>query len=555
MVVPAARIASEDRQSCGAMLPANDNRDRIAPRPAARPPFTKPSHGAATMTRWTAAGRARVSTSPSSLMFRLTVTKAGYERLGRRIPDATVRTETRESIESSRVYWDTPEGLVARHGLALYMTKSAGTAEQALVRIDDHRPLRRAASNGSQPSLEALGSPGKRLLRELAGNAESLIPVFDVFMSGTARTIRFREDGRARLLLATQRLTAGTMPPAEQCFVEVVNEDADPRRCWELAFAISKHVKGCGVDFATHATRGQDMRGHGTTPRHARPAKIPRGANAQDLAVAALRESLDHLERNIAGAHRPDYEESVHQMRVSLRRLQVAGRIGAAAGVPTFSRSFEAELRWARGILGDIRDWHILATHLAAALPPDAASEHVAPMLSQGRDEHRRRLVRFLGSARFQRLVIVAEWVLAHQRQAGTTRSARSASRKLLARAWRRLISHGRSLAALTPLERHAVRIDTKKLRYLAEFAQPLYGKRASGGFVERVARLQSTLGELNDVDVASRHVEPLLALPGSEGWLEPWGHHVAERCSMLEPQLERQWRKVLRADPFWEKR
>jgi len=80
-----------------------------------------------------------------------------------------------------------------------------------------------------------------------------------------------------------------------------------------------------------------------------------------------------------------------------------------------------------------------------------------------------------------------------------------------LARRWRKVRKKGRILARLDARRRHKLRIQTKKLRYAAEFFATLFTtKRAHKRrkqFLPALERLQDGLGDLNDIAVHEKRI------------------------------------------------
>jgi len=80
-----------------------------------------------------------------------------------------------------------------------------------------------------------------------------------------------------------------------------------------------------------------------------------------------------------------------------------------------------------------------------------------------------------------------------------------------LTRRWRKVRKKGRMLAQLDARTRHKLRIQTKKLRYAAEFFAALFTtKRAlkrRKQFLPALERLQDGLGDLNDIAVHEKRI------------------------------------------------
>jgi len=102
---------------------------------------------------------------------------------------------------------------------------------------------------------------------------------------------------------------------------------------------------------------------------------------------------------------------------------------------------------------------------------------------------------------------------------------------------------------------RHRVRIDAKKLRYLAEFVAPLYAPRAGRRYLRRLAAIQTALGGLNDLMAIKRWVKTAAAtLPAGERRLVAriCRDYAMERTPALARQMTDAWRKLGRTRPFW---
>src|SRR5580700_5597112 len=96
-------------------------------------------------------------------------------------------------------------------------------------------------------------------------------------------------------------------------------------------------------------------------------------AQAGQVVLAYLREQRDRL-RSLGPRVRADEPDSVHQMRITARRLRAGlrsfDRIVPRAGTATLA----AELTWLGRDLGQARDAEVLPAHLLASLnlvPPE----------------------------------------------------------------------------------------------------------------------------------------------------------------------------------------
>jgi CHAD domain-containing protein len=121
----------------------------------------------------------------------------------------------------------------------------------------------------------------------------------------------------------------------------------------------------------------------------------------------------------------------------------------------------------------------------------------------------------------------------------------------MLARRHRKFVRIATHLLRATNEERHAARIAAKRLRYVAEFFAPLFARKRSRTYLERLATLQDALGRINDA-VTGVVLAGELAGPGNEaaaGAVHGW---VAAQAAAVEPILAKAWRRFDAARPFW---
>ena len=112
------------------------------------------------------------------------------------------------------------------------------------------------------------------------------------------------------------------------------------------------------------------------------------------------------------------------------------------------------------------------------------------------------------------------------------------------------MLAQGRQLAALPEAGHHALRKRLKRLRYLAEFSQPLFSKRKAAAYFAALKPLQDALGIYHD-EVAALQVWQGLsdhdprALFGA-GWLSARREVHVRNCQQACEVFARQ------ARPFW---
>jgi CHAD domain-containing protein len=83
--------------------------------------------------------------------------------------------------------------------------------------------------------------------------------------------------------------------------------------------------------------------------------------------------------------------------------------------------------------------------------------------------------------------------------------------REVLGKTWKKADKLGRNLRKLDAEHRHEMRKALKKLRYQAEFFVPLFGKRDSERFIERLKTLQDVFGYVHSCAARAASTPALL--------------------------------------------
>ena len=89
------------------------------------------------------------------------------------------------------------------------------------------------------------------------------------------------------------------------------------------------------------------------------------------------------------------------------------------------------------------------------------------------------------------------------------------------------------------PVELHAIRLATKRLRYTLELFRPCYG-RGLDARIRSLQQLQQTLGEVNDCAAAERLIVNLVPASAERRRLETF---LRRRAAAKATALRRQWR------------
>lgn len=243
-----------------------------------------------------------------------------------------------------------------------------------------------------------------------------------------------------------------------------------------------------------------------------------------DLAFTVLGEQLNRLLANEPGTRDGDVE-SLHQMRVTTRRLRAALRFFEGA-LPEQTEALREEIGWLAGSLGAVRDRDIqlgqICADLASAELDEADRDALAEIVTAvdgRRRTAREHMLQALDSTRYrelkERLTALPRDASLSGAEGGSARIADTVP-QLLQKRYRRFRKAARRIQPDAPPEvYHRCRIRAKQLRYAVELVEDLYGRPAAR-FARRLTALQGILGEHQDAYVARDHLEDLVRTEGA---------------------------------------
>ncbi len=280
-----------------------------------------------------------------------------------------------------------------------------------------------------------------------------------------------------------------------QSFVEVEIElrTGDPRRL----DAIAKEIRRAG------ATRSNG------TPKVFQalgivPDRTQRPADPFEALRSLLRAQLVEVLRHDPGTRLGTDPESLHDMRVAVRRSRALLRAGRAL-VATDTDLLNAELQWLGEVLGAVRDLDVLLGRLraeAVALGGDDAKAAVRLLrrLTSERRRARAALLRALGSDRYLALLDRFDAELGELAPTGADISLDALAR-------RELKQLRKAVKALPENPQDEELHDLRKLGKRARYAAELAGRRE---IAQQAKQFQDVLGEHQDATFAEARLRVL---------------------------------------------
>lgn len=498
--------------------------------------------------------------------------------------ESDLRAGEFEPLELQARYFDTTDGALAAAGLALRMRKEGGHWIQT-AKARGEGPLDRFEHNVDLPAPpEAGASPDIGLHvdthvgRELA-RAVGDASLVETFATDVQRLIRIEHEGDTQVELAldigrisTPATDGGAARTTPVCELEIELLHGSVA---DLVTVAKRWVEQHGLTFSTvsKAQRGRRLmneRDGAALPaavKAAAPAfaaRKPDGAAIQRAVVAAcLAQILPNASEIAAGSEDAD---TIHQLRVGIRRLRTALRELDGLAEGRFDPAWTGPLRHAFSALGTQRDGELLASKIQPLLesvggpsiptvaPPVADTGTEADADIDAGDSTT--LAETVRMTPFQ-IVLVELIGFAtapdDRLDAGTVRKPARALAYLAKRLdtlHRQVVKGGKRFESLAAGEQHRVRKRLKRLRYIVEFVGPLFDAKGATRYLKALTPAQDRLGDLNDLQVAAVAYRRLAVREPRAwfgvGWLQasrPDGARESRRALAKIADARRFWR------------
>ena len=409
-------------------------------------------------------------------------------------------------------YFDTTDGLLARHGLSLRLRKEGrkwvqtlkAQGDSAVHRLEHNAPVRTVP--GAHPELDVARherTEAGAALQQALAQAQSPGLVERYVTDVVRLACELRPAGavvEAALDLGSVNADGRVMPI---CELELEHKSGDPRALFALARAWSGHG-GLWLNTLSKPRRGSvlaDGQDHGP-PFKASTPELDERVDGEELLRIVLRSVLSQVLGNASElASGSTADEHVHQMRVGLRRLRTALRElePLAQGI---DKAWEAPLADAFSRLGEVRDNEVVAKAVRPLLEQAGAPklEWDAPRIHNDLGEIAR-------DPKLQAVLLdVLDFASRDATPASSARSPAQAHEHVearLSKLHKQVTKGGKKFIDLPPVEQHKVRKRLKRLRYLAEFVETLWPDKATRRYLRHLGPAQDALGAHNDIAVA----------------------------------------------------
>ena len=461
------------------------------------------------------------------------------------------------------IYFDTADGRLdasnvsvrlRREGRRWVQTTKAQTSD-SLERVE-HNVVLALARASEVPSLNLGlhdGTPAGRAIRDALGtrgNGGEKPPLVERFRTDVSRMTRIEKFEGACVELARDsgEIVAGRRS-SPVCEFEMELKSGPVPALFHLATDwAGRH--GLWLSSVSKARRGMRLAtGDKVDGVHAEAPKVDAGAGPERFLVAVIECCLSQILGNASeiGAGASD-EELVHQLRVGLRRLRTALRelAGFADGLdPAWEAAFASAFQALGAHRDEVTVLPALRKEMTAAGVECAEAPRSVPAAPSPEA--------VVHGALFQNALL---GVMAFCHAVPTAPRLKGARRRLKKRVGARLARlhadvkrDAKRFDKLSPSRQHRVRKRLKRLRYVAEFAAPLFGAKRVGRYLKRWREAQDALGDNNDHRVglgSLRGTSSDVAAERAKRWISARLSACVERC-------DKALRKAVNGPVFWE--
>jgi triphosphatase len=441
-----------------------------------------------------------------------------------RLPDHPVVTDhasapSRTQQMTAR-YFDTPDLHLMRHGAGLRVRKVDGEWIQTMKAGGSVQGGLHSRNEWEGP----VDRPWPRLgrLRKLVGDDEQwqsmldlpelkerLEPLFAVDVE--RQTWDLEVDGSHIEMVLDHGHIDRRGQQVQVNEIELELKEGDPASLYALALQLHEDLP-IRLSNINKAERGYMLvRQTGTVPYRAHALELPAHASLTDALQAVLGNCLQQIQSNEQAVIDGDDPETLHQMRVGVRRLRSALKLfDTIAPCPP---ALQEDIEWLGMELGAARDWDVLLTSTLPRVQANPGGAHGlldlhALALDTARAK-RREAAQALQSPRYTELLLkLGVWML--QMAPLLHGSAAKFSRQTMQRLHKSLLDRASRMDNSDPASVHRTRIAAKRGRYALEFFHSLYRAQGARTYLKALSATQEELGQHNDLVVADRLLQEL---------------------------------------------
>lgn len=294
--------------------------------------------------------------------------------------------------------------------------------------------------------------------------------------------------------------------------IELELKDGEPASLYAFALELHKRIP-LRLSNVSKAERGYLLcRQTGTAPYRAQALTLDPDATVGAALKTILDNCLQHIQRNEDAVIHGDDPETVHQMRVGLRRLRSALKLfDTVAPCPD---PLAADIAWLGNELGAARDADVL---LMSTLPRIQSSPggknglmELQTLALAAARTYRKVAAQALLSPRYTQLLLSMGVWMQHIATDVPDSPLPKFVHSTMQRLHKQLIKRANRMDDADDASIHRARIAAKRGRYALEFFHSLYRRKGSRQYLKTLAAIQSELGQHNDLIIADRLLQEM---------------------------------------------
>jgi CHAD domain-containing protein len=278
----------------------------------------------------------------------------------------------------------------------------------------------------------------------------------------------------------------------------------------------------------------------------------PRQSAAEAMRLILIR-LLTIMQANQAGIIEDIDTEFLHDFRVAARKSR--SLLSQIKGVfkPEIGSKLQGHLKTLGRMTNDLRDLdvYLLKKPYYTNLLPPILKPGLVPLFRSIQRRRRtayQQLCRTMTTPEFEQALEAIDAITGRDaaqlsRHNGDGQLILPVAQKVIGKTFRKLIKKGRRITNKSPDEAlHNLRIDCKKMRYLLEFFAPLFPAKTIGALIGKLKKLQTVLGDFNDLSVQQDflivHLEAMRGSGASGGMHAAATGGLITRLHHLQQQL-----------------
>lgn len=423
---------------------------------------------------------------------------------------------------------------------------------------------------GPKPDLRAISDARLRKRLRKAIGSNQLKPIFETDVYRTTQVVTGAGGSQIEIALddAAIRTDEGSQEFAE---VELELKQGRPSALMDVVKTLSRTVAPIIPCRYSKAEQGYRFLLKETDaelkPAKMTPSKVTPGQKCSGAFRTVSASTVRQVLHNWLVVLHSDDPEGPHQLRIGIRYLRTMLRAFRPAIDSEALRVLERDLRELGQVVGQLRDLDVLSSEVVGVIdwPRElgVGSSDLERALQSQKEIQRATVREALLSQQMQTLQIRLallpsqlgwEHALSDKRLA--RKKIESVARNALNKSWRRALTLGKRIDALSIEERHSLRKQLKGLRYTLDAFSPLYRKKECRRFIKDLKRLQEIFGYLNDARLAEQlHDTDTKFQKNAKAFQQSIGYVIGYQASITEltwHRAKRRWNDLVLIEQPW---